>query len=185
MMTVYTFFQFTKLTSRDLLSVKNYSTACTWRAMIFNQPVYIEIHGGMRGKPRTPYRCRIRPRDCGRGERLVHSRTYIWNWRNWRAWHLGGSVNIMHIAVRATGGGGGAGRRKERVKDCRCVGKGNAHPDGYRPPFLVSTTPGTRSSPSALKRANNRSALAFHLGMPLFRSANSIRALFLLFPLLF
>lgn len=74
-----------------------------------------------------------------------------------------------YYAYRGTSEGG---------KDYRC-GRGECAPDGYRPPFLVSTTPGTRSSLSALKCANNRSALSFHLGMPLFRSTNNIRVLFL------
>lgn len=70
----------------------------------------------------------------------------------------------------------------EEGKDYR-RGQGECAPDGYRPLFLVSTTPGTRSSLSALKCANNRSALAFHLGMPLFRSTNNIRVLFLFLSL--
>lgn len=76
----------------------------------------------------------------------------------------GGSVNIMHIAVRAREG------PSVRARGMRTGWISTAHPrfDDTR----------DRSSLSALKCANNRSALAFHLGMPLFRSTNSIRSLF-------
>lgn len=77
---------------------------------------------------------------------------------------LGGSVNIMHIAVQGREG------PSVRARGMRTGWISTAHPrfDDTR----------DRSSLLALKCANNRSALAFHLGMPLFRSTNSIRSFF-------
>lgn len=125
----------------------------------------------MRGKPGTPYRYRTHEATVGVSVSCI--RIYILYMSEigeidvpgiWR----GRGGQCKYYAYRGTQARGGA-----RTIG---VGKGNARRMDIDRPSSFRRHQGTRSSLSALKCANNRSALAFHLGMPLFRSTNSIRA---------